>query len=382
MRGQPIERMDVMKDGIVARSVRRSISVGCTLALMLGWMGWTAPAASATVFSNTGAITIPATGTSGVATPYPSGISVPATGKITDVNVTLTGITHTYPDDIGVLLVGPAGQNVLLMANSGGTSDLANVNLTFDDAGSAALPEGTQIVSGTYRPTVFPTLPTFALPAPAGPYGTMLSVFNGSTATGTWNLFVVDDNTADIGSITGGWSLNITTLAITSFSPSAEVGDSLVITGSGFTGATSVKFGAIPAITFTVDSDTQITATVPAGATTAPIAVTVPLGTVTSTTDLVIHHARDVSLTLTGKKAKGTVNVKDGFSACGASAPVKVQHLEHGKWKTVAGVLTKADGSYKAVGLDDPGKYRTLAKKTTLSSGDVCLKDISPIDKK
>ena len=66
------------------------------------------------------------------------------------------------------------------------------------------------------------------------------------------------------------------------------------------------------------------------------------------------------------------MNVKDGFSACGASVPVKVQHLVNGKWKTVAGVLTKADGSYKAVGLDDPGKYRTIAKKTTLSSGDVC----------
>ena len=373
--------MRAMRNGIVARSVRRSVGIGCTLALTVGWMGWSAPSASATVFSNTAAITIPATGTSGVANPYPSTISVPASGKITDVNVTLTGISHTFPDDIRALLVGPAGQNVGLMLNTGGANAVSNVNLTFDDAAPTALPDSTQITAGTYKPTSFPPA-TLTAPAPAGPYGTTLSVFNGSIATGTWSLYVYDGGGGDTGTISGGWSLDITTLAITSFTTPAAVGDSVAITGSGFTGATAVKFGVIPVITFTVDSDTQITATVPAGATTGPIAVTVPLGTVTSTTDLVIKHARDVSLTLSGKKAKGTVNVKDGFSACASSVPVKVQHLIKGKWKTVAGVLTNADGSYKAVGLDDPGKYRTVAKKTTLSSGDVCVKDISPVDKK
>lgn len=47
---------------------------------------------------------------------------------------------------------------------------------------------------------------------------------------------------------------------------STEGGTSVTIIGTNFTGATSVTFGGIPATSFTVDSSTQITATVPAKA--------------------------------------------------------------------------------------------------------------------
>jgi hypothetical protein len=40
-------------------------------------------------------------------------------------------------------------------------------------------------------------------------------------------------------------------------------GTTVVITGRNFTGATAVRFGANPAASFTVDSDTQITAVSP-----------------------------------------------------------------------------------------------------------------------
>ncbi|MDX2033452.1 MAG: BACON domain-containing carbohydrate-binding protein [Blastocatellia bacterium] len=55
-----------------------------------------------------------------------------------------------------------------------------------------------------------------------------------------------------------------------------DVGSSVVIQGVNFTGATAVEFGGNVAASFTVDSDTRITATVPAGALAGPITIRKP----------------------------------------------------------------------------------------------------------
>ena len=66
---------------------------------------------------------------------------------------------------------------------------------------------------------------------------------------------------------------------ITSFTPTLQKnGGSVTLTGINFTGATAVSFGATAATSFTVNSDTQITATVGSGAT-GSVSVTAPLGT-------------------------------------------------------------------------------------------------------
>ena len=75
--------------------------------------------------------------------------------------------------------------------------------------------------------------------------------------------------------------------SISGFSPtSGSVGTPVTISGSGFTGATNVKFNgtSVGSGNFSVDSDVQITATVPSGATTGPISVTTPGGIATSST--------------------------------------------------------------------------------------------------
>ncbi|MEN9672256.1 MAG: hypothetical protein RL553_521, partial [Planctomycetota bacterium] len=75
---------------------------------------------------------------------------------------------------------------------------------------------------------------------------------------------------------------------ITSFTPtSGPTGTSVVILGSGFLGSVQVKFNGVVA-TSVVNSATQITATVPTGATTGPITITTPGGTVTTTTNFTV----------------------------------------------------------------------------------------------
>jgi len=71
-------------------------------------------------------------------------------------------------------------------------------------------------------------------------------------------------------------------LTITGFTPtSGSGGTSVTISGTGFTGATAVSFNGVSA-SFTVTSPTAIQTTVPTGATTGPLSVTTPGGTVTS----------------------------------------------------------------------------------------------------
>jgi len=74
-----------------------------------------------------------------------------------------------------------------------------------------------------------------------------------------------------------------------SFSPSSgTVGTSVTITGVSLTKTTKVTFGGVATKSFTVNSDTQITATVPSGAKTGKIQMTTTGGTATSTTNFTV----------------------------------------------------------------------------------------------
>ncbi|OUB15412.1 hypothetical protein BK708_24800 [Bacillus thuringiensis serovar yunnanensis] len=145
------------------------------------------------------------------ATPYPASIEiaeeVTLVGKVT---VTLQNMNHTAPGDLDILLVGPQGQTVILMSDAGGSFAINNVTLTFDDDAPTFLPNEDQIVSGTFKPTDYPELiiDFFPAPAPAPPYGSTLSVFNGTNPNGTWKLFVFDDGRDDVGCITG-WEITV-----------------------------------------------------------------------------------------------------------------------------------------------------------------------------
>jgi uncharacterized delta-60 repeat protein len=144
---------------------------------------------------------------------YPSEIIVSnLTGAISNLTVTLLGLSHTAPADLDVLLVGPVGQKVLLMSDAGGGLDISNVVLRFADNAASFLPQFGQIAPSTNRPTDYPPADTFFAPAPAGPYGTNLADFIGTDPNGTWQLYVVDDAGGDFGLIENGWRISIFTV--------------------------------------------------------------------------------------------------------------------------------------------------------------------------
>lgn len=71
---------------------------------------------------------------------------------------------------------------------------------------------------------------------------------------------------------------------ILSFNPtSGAVGTQVTITGVSLTQTIGVSFGGVPATSFTVNSDTQVTATVPAGALSGHIGITTAGGRTWST---------------------------------------------------------------------------------------------------
>src|SRR5216684_2209414 len=79
---------------------------------------------------------------------------------------------------------------------------------------------------------------------------------------------------------------------ITSFSPSSgSIGTLVTINGSGLIQASTVKFGTVKATTFTVVSDSEVTADVPSGVTpgAVTISITTPGGTANSPTKFTVN---------------------------------------------------------------------------------------------
>jgi hypothetical protein len=77
--------------------------------------------------------------------------------------------------------------------------------------------------------------------------------------------------------------------AIDAFSPaSGPIGTVVTIKGAGLAGATAVTFNGAPASSFTIDSDAQSRAIVPAGATNGKLSITTPAGGATSAASFVV----------------------------------------------------------------------------------------------
>jgi len=148
------------------------------------------------------------------------------------------------------------------------------------------------------------------------------------------------------------------------------------LTGTNFSGATAVTFNGPAAASFTVGSATQITATVPAGATTGTIAVTTPGGTGSSAASFTVTApvvTPTLTLKLSGLKS-GAVKLGKRVTAKGKVTPTSLagsqvkltaQKKRSGRWvkvKRVARTISPTGAyswKYKPA---KKGAYRMQAK--------------------
>jgi uncharacterized repeat protein (TIGR03803 family) len=118
------------------------------------------------------------------------------------------------------------------------------------------------------------------------------------------------------------YSLNIGAAPFITFVvPTAKVGTTAEILGQGFTGATGVSFNGTAA-SFTVVSDTYLTATVPSGARNGLVTVATPGGTLTSTVAFRVIPTKlaTTTTTLTTSGSPSIINQAVMFTATVTSA--------------------------------------------------------------
>lgn len=104
-----------------------------------------------------------------------------APSSIHSLTVTVT-ITHTYDHDLEIYLISPAGTEIELSTDNGGSG--ANYTATiFDDTAGTSITAGSAPFSGGYIPEE------------------PLATLTGENANGTWTLRVFDDGPGDTGTL-------------------------------------------------------------------------------------------------------------------------------------------------------------------------------------
>ena len=278
----------------------------------------------------------------------------PAGTGTVDVTVTTVGGTSAVnsPSDHFTYLPVPAVTGVA--PNSGVTSGGTSVVITGTNLGSAT---GVHFgVNSAFGSCTSNTATSITCPSPAGSAGTVdvtVTTAGGTSATSSADSFSY-----------------VTAPTVTGVSPVSGPttgGTSVVITGTSFTGTTAVAFGTNGTMTYTVDSNTQITATAPAGAAgTIDVRVTngVAQSAVNSPNDHFTYVAAPTvtvvspstglaaggdSVTITGTNLTGATDVKFGtasvFGSCSANTSTSITCTSPAGTGTVDVRVTTAGGT-------------------------------------
>ncbi len=227
---------------------------------------------------------------------------------------TISGTSNAIPGTTVTVTI--AGQTMTTLLQTSGTW---NATPSFVGDGrwqvvaSAPDPAG-NVGTGRQTLTIAAPLTLSAFTPTSGPAGTHVTItgadfrststvkFNGVAATvvspvlpsklvavvpasATKGTITVTNTTAPAGTVTSSGSYTVTAShppTLTSFTPASGItGSSVTITGSFLNGVSSVSFGKLTAA-YVIVSPSQITATVPSGATTGSISVATAVATATS----------------------------------------------------------------------------------------------------
>ena len=264
--------------------------------------------ATAIAFNGVNATTFSVDSSTQITATVPIGAS---TGPLT-VTATPGGSASTV-DNFTVLTGAVANDNfasaqvlgttgTLTATNVGATKETGEPNHAGNVGGASVWYDWTAPKAGTF------TFDTFG-----SSFDTLLAIYTGDSVSGLSQIaanddagtgvtsslsfvatagslyhIAVDGHGGQTGTLTLHWILNSAAPVINSFAPAtASPGTVIAISGANFTGATSVTLSGSSA-PFSVVSPTQITATVPDGATTGVITVSSPNGTATSAAVLTV----------------------------------------------------------------------------------------------
>ena len=111
-----------------------------------------------------------------------SNLVISGVAFVSDVDVRVGSLTHSFVGDLVIDLISPSGMEVRLFNRHGSSGDNLT-NTVFDDAAATAITAGAAPFTGSFRPFE------------------PLSAFNGQRANGTWKLRVADVASADTGTL-------------------------------------------------------------------------------------------------------------------------------------------------------------------------------------
>ncbi|MBO9534844.1 MAG: IPT/TIG domain-containing protein, partial [Solirubrobacteraceae bacterium] len=286
--------------------------------------------------------------------------TMPATSTTTGVITSYSGVNTTNPLDGDVSTTG-SGTSVAVSGTGMTVPRSGDMRVSSTQVGAGATATYTGMTKASCQITSSPGV-SVAYESPA--VGTLASRSASLSSSGAWA-----SQTMLIRAAAGPPSID----AINPNAGPTAGGTSVTIDGSDFTGATQVRFGATNASSFTVNDDSTITATAPAGTGTQNVSVTTPLGTSANTAadDYTYVPAPTVTSLSpsTGPTAGGTSVTITGTNFTGASA-VTFGGTNATSYTVVNSTTITATAPARAAGVADVRVSTTTGGQSANTSAD------------